>query len=105
MPTAMRPHVRRARRDAAPHGVPAARMPKLWTVGGRFECFDRRPAVAAPGMMLKEHMGSSVNHFGPSSMTSTLPPRAARRPTVTTSRQFLRLHTFITFHHLLLFHF
>eukprot|EP00966_Prymnesium_polylepis_P263729 6092784-Prymnesium_polylepis.1 len=44
-------------------------------------------------------MGSSVNHFGPSSVTSTLLPRAARRPTVTASRQFLRLHTFIYFHH------
>eukprot|EP00966_Prymnesium_polylepis_P290297 6706010-Prymnesium_polylepis.2 len=32
-------------------------------------------------MMLKEHMGSSGNHFEPSSVTSTLPPRTARRPT------------------------
>ena len=47
-------------------------------------------------------MGSSGSHVGPSSVTSTLPPRAARRPTVTTSQQFLRLHTFIIFHHLLL---
>ena len=62
-------------------------------------------SVNIVSIMLKEHMGSSGSHFGPSSVTSTLPPRAARRPTVTTSQHFLGLHTLITFHHLLLFHF
>ena len=56
-------------------------------------------------MMLKDHMGSNVDDFGSSSVTSTSPPRAARRPTVTTSQRFSRLHTFITLHHLLLFPF
>eukprot|EP00966_Prymnesium_polylepis_P097063 2248337-Prymnesium_polylepis.1 len=31
--------------------------------------------------MLKDHMGSSGDHFGSSSVTSTSPPLAARRPT------------------------
>eukprot|EP00966_Prymnesium_polylepis_P207756 4812508-Prymnesium_polylepis.1 len=38
--------------------------------------------------MLKDHMGSSGDHFGTSSVTSTSPPRAARWLMVTTHGTF-----------------
>ena len=54
-------------------------------------------------MMLKDHMGSSGDHFGTSSVTLTSPLCTARRLTMMTLWCDLRLRAFITLHHLLLF--
>ena len=48
-----------------------------------FEAYPQHPRVEDAFVMCKEHVRSTCNHFGPSLVTSVLPPRAARRPTVT----------------------
>ena len=62
-------------------------------LNGSSEACLQSPEVGDASVMLKEGVGSTCNHFGSSWVTSTLPPRVARRLTVTTSQRFSGLHT------------
>ena len=72
---------------------------------GSTEACLQTPKVGNASVMLNDDMGSSGKHFGSSSATSTF---AAARSTAAHGDDFTafsRLHTLITFLHLLLFAF
>ena len=54
------------------------------------------PRDADATVMRKERIYSICNNFGPSLVTSTFPPRAARRPTVTPRGRFWKLRPIIS---------
>ena len=61
-----------------------------------FDASLAHQTVRVASVMLKEHIGTTFNHFGPSSVTSGFPPRAARRPTVTPAGRFFELRPVIS---------
>ena len=61
-----------------------------------FEACLQPPKVGYASVMLKEHVGSSFDHLGPSLVTSISPPRAARRLTVTPAGRFFELRSVIS---------
>ena len=74
-------------------------------LNGSAEACLQPPKVGDASVMLNDDMGSSGNHFGSSLVTSTF---AAARSAAAYGDDFtasLRLHTLITFLHLLLFPF
>ena len=61
------------------------------------------PRVGDASVMLNEDMGSSGNHFGSSLVTSTFAAARSAAAHGDDFTAFLRLHTLVTFLHLLLF--
>ena len=51
-----------------------------------FDASLAHPRVGDASVMLKEHIGTTFSHSGPSSVTLVFPPRGARRLTVTPNR-------------------
>ena len=70
---------------------------------GCVEACLQLPRVGDASVMLNEDMGSSGNHFGSSLVTSTFAAARSAAAHGDDFTAFLRLHTLITFLHLLLF--
>ena len=74
-------------------------------LNGSVEACLQPPRVGDASVMLNEDMGSSGNHFGSSLVTSTFAAARSAAAHGDDFTAFLRLHTLITFLHLLLFQF
>ena len=74
-------------------------------LNGDFEACLQLPRAWDDSVMLNEGMGSSGNHFGSSLVTSTFAAARSAAAHGDDFTAFLRLHTLVTFLHLLLFAF
>ena len=74
-------------------------------LNGSAEACLQPSRVGDASMMLNEDMGSSGNHFGSSLVTSTFAAARSAAAHGDDFTAFLRLHTLVTFLHLLLFAF
>ena len=74
-------------------------------LNGSAEACLQPSRVGDASMMLNEDMGSSGNHFGSSLVTSTFAAARSAAAHGDDFTAFLRLHTLVTFLHLLLFPF
>ena len=74
-------------------------------LNGCVEAFLQPPRVGDASVMLNEDMGSSGNHFGSSLVTSNFAAALCAAVHGDDFTAFLRLHTLVTFLHLLLFSF
>ena len=74
-------------------------------LNGSAEACLQPPKVGDGSVMLNEGMGSSGNHFGSSLVTSTFAAARSAAAHGDDFTAFLRLHTLVTFLHLLLFPF
>ena len=74
-------------------------------LNGSAEACLQPPRVGDASVMLNEDMGSSGNHFGSSLVTSTFAAARSAAAHGDDFTAFLRLHTLVTFLHLLLFPF
>ena len=77
-------------------------------LNGCVEACLQPPRVGDASVMLNEDMGSTGNHFSSSLVTSTFAARSAARRAAAHGDDFtafVRLHTLVTFLHLLLFQF
>ena len=72
-------------------------------LNGSAEACLQPPRVGDASVMLNEDMGSSGNHFGSSLVTSTFAAARSAAAHGDDFTAFLRLHTLVTFLHLLLF--
>ena len=74
-------------------------------LNGSVEACLQPPRAGDASVMLNEDMGSSGNHFGSSLVTSDFAAARSAAAHGDDFTAFLRLHTLITFLHLLLFQF
>ena len=74
-------------------------------LNGSSEACLQSPRTGSASVILNEDMGSSGNHFGSSLVTSTFAAARSAAAHGDDFTAFLRLHTLVTFLHLLLFAF